>query len=226
MLPDHVNIILLSATVPNTKEFADWVGRTKKKDIYVVATPYRPVPLQHYLWAGRDLHMIVNSKGQWQGDGYKAATEATRRKQDKEREASGLPPVQRTGGRGGAPTKARDLPTGRSAPFTKIGAGRNHSNRGGGQGGAAPSAVATRGGRGGFGAPGGTGRFQLDQNVWTQLVNYLKKHTLLPVVNFVFSKKRCEEYAQTLSSMDLCDAKEKSEVHLTWERALSRLKGV
>ena len=26
MLPEHVSIILLSATVPNTKEFADWVG--------------------------------------------------------------------------------------------------------------------------------------------------------------------------------------------------------
>jgi antiviral helicase SKI2 len=26
MLPDHVNIILLSATVPNTLEFAGWVG--------------------------------------------------------------------------------------------------------------------------------------------------------------------------------------------------------
>jgi antiviral helicase SKI2 len=26
MLPDHVNIILLSATVPNSREFADWVG--------------------------------------------------------------------------------------------------------------------------------------------------------------------------------------------------------
>ena len=26
MLPDHVNIILLSATVPNCVEFADWVG--------------------------------------------------------------------------------------------------------------------------------------------------------------------------------------------------------
>lgn len=26
MLPEHVNIILLSATIPNAKEFADWVG--------------------------------------------------------------------------------------------------------------------------------------------------------------------------------------------------------
>jgi len=42
----------------------------------------------------------------------------------------------------------------------------------------------------------------------------------------VFSKKRCEEYAGTLQNMDLCDAKEKSEVHITWERALNRLKGM
>ena len=26
MLPDHITFILLSATVPNTKEFAEWVG--------------------------------------------------------------------------------------------------------------------------------------------------------------------------------------------------------
>jgi antiviral helicase SKI2 len=31
MLPDHVNIILLSATVPNTKEFADWVGCVRSR---------------------------------------------------------------------------------------------------------------------------------------------------------------------------------------------------
>ena len=87
MLPDHVNIILLSATVPNTKEFADWVGyvnvcyfsltlwtdaltrRTKKKDIYVISTPKRPVPLEHYLYAGRDLHKIVDAQGQFLGAG-------------------------------------------------------------------------------------------------------------------------------------------------------------
>ncbi|ORX40739.1 NUC185 domain-domain-containing protein [Kockovaella imperatae] len=234
MLPEHVNIILLSATVPNTKEFADWVGRTKKKDIYVISTPMRPVPLEHFLWAGRDLHKIVDSKSRFIADGYKSATEALRRKQDKEREAAGLPPIQRTGGRGGPPTRARELPTGRAAPFTRVGGGRTHTNRGGGingapiprgGGGGGGGGGPRGGGGGGGGGPRGPRSFNLDQNVWTHLVNYLKKQNLLPVVNFVFSKKRCEEYAGSLNNMDLCDAKEKSEVHITWERALTRLKG-
>src|SRR4051812_30317357 len=36
MLPEHVNLIFLSATVPNRLEFAEWVGRTKRKNIYIV----------------------------------------------------------------------------------------------------------------------------------------------------------------------------------------------
>ncbi|KAK4685405.1 antiviral helicase SKI2, partial [Tremellales sp. Uapishka_1] len=225
MLPEHVNIILLSATVPNTKEFADWVGRTKKKEIYVISTPMRPVPLEHFLWAGKDLHKIVDSKSRFITEGYKSATEATRRKQDKEREANGLPPVQKTGGRG-MPTRggAKSLPTGRGAPFTRGGAGRSHVNRGGGINGAPIPTPPSRG-RGGGGGYGAGRSGQLDQNVWTHLIEYLRKRELLPVVNFVFSKKKCEEYAQNLGSKDLCDAKEKSEVHVTWERALTRLKG-
>jgi antiviral helicase SKI2 len=31
MLPPHVGIIMLSATVPNHMDFANWVGRTKKR---------------------------------------------------------------------------------------------------------------------------------------------------------------------------------------------------
>jgi superfamily II RNA helicase len=86
MLPDHVSIILLSATVPNTKEFADWVGsvylpqitiktdkdyrRTKKKDIYVISTAKRPVPLEHYLYAGRELWKIVDANRTFLSQGY------------------------------------------------------------------------------------------------------------------------------------------------------------
>jgi antiviral helicase SKI2 len=69
MLPDHVNLILLSATVPNTKEFASWVGRTKKKDIYVISTPKRPVPLEFHLWANKKLFKIVDANGKFQTQG-------------------------------------------------------------------------------------------------------------------------------------------------------------
>jgi antiviral helicase SKI2 len=187
----------------------------------------RPVPLEHFLWAGRAIHKIVDSKSQFLTEGYKAANEATRSKQDKEREANGLPPVQRTGGRGGVPPQsargAKALPTGRGAPFTKVGAGRTHVNRGGGVNGApVPAPNRGRGGGGGFGPQRAS--HQLDQNVWTHLVGFLNTAKLLPVVCFVFSKKRCEEYASNLSK-DLCDAKERSEIHIVWERALTRLKG-
>ncbi|EJU00146.1 antiviral helicase [Dacryopinax primogenitus] len=209
MLPEHVNIILLSATVPNTKEFADWVGRTKKKDIYVISTPKRPVPLEHYLWAGREMHKIVDAKGEFLAQGYKEAGEALRRKQDKEREAAGLPPVQRVGARGGAQrgANARGGQQGRGGPQAR-----------GGARGAAPPAR-------GRGAMPPRSFQQQDRNLYVHLVGHLRKINLLPVVVFTFSKRRCEENAQTLSNTDLCSAVEKSEVHVTIEKALTRLKG-
>ncbi|GAA6029642.1 hypothetical protein JCM8097_000981 [Rhodosporidiobolus ruineniae] len=210
MLPDHVGIILLSATVPNTKEFADWVGRTKKKDIYVISTPKRPVPLEHFLYSGKELHKIVDSKGQFLGTGRKEATEAIRRKQDKEREAAGLGPPTRGGaggGRGGA-------------------AASRGSNRGGG---VAARQVAARGAmaaqRSMGGGPLNRNNQSRDANLWIHLVGLLRKKELLPVVVFTFSKKRCEENAASMPNTDLCTAAEKSEVHVTIERSLTRLKG-
>ncbi|KAF7302996.1 ATP-dependent RNA helicase [Mycena kentingensis (nom. inval.)] len=200
MLPDHVNIILLSATVPNTKEFADWVGRTKKKDIYVISTAQRPVPLEHYLYAGRETYKIVDSSRNFVGLGYKEAGEALRRKQDKEREAAGLPPVQRVGARG-APAGQRGQQRGGRGAVTPA------RGRGGGGGGAPPRHVG------------------VDKNLYVHLVGHLRKKGLLPVVVFTFSKKRCEENAGTLNNIDLCTSVEKSEVHVAIEKALSRLKG-
>ncbi|KAI3389585.1 hypothetical protein SNEBB_009874 [Seison nebaliae] len=50
MLPDHVSIVLLSATVPNAKQLAHWIGKNKKKKIYVIYNTHRPVPLEHNLF--------------------------------------------------------------------------------------------------------------------------------------------------------------------------------
>ena len=62
MLPAHVNLILLSATVPNVMEFADWVGRTKRKRIYVTGTTNRPVPLEHNLFYNGALYTICRAE--------------------------------------------------------------------------------------------------------------------------------------------------------------------
>ncbi|KAF9975728.1 hypothetical protein BGZ73_000530 [Actinomortierella ambigua] len=107
MLPAHVTLILLSATVPNTKEFADWVGRTKKKDIYVISTPKRPVPLEHHLYANKEVYKIVDAKSTWLQLGYKGASEALKKK-DKE-----VKPQAQRGGRGGFVVQPRGGNVGR-----------------------------------------------------------------------------------------------------------------
>jgi len=63
-----------------------------------------------------------------------------------------------------------------------------------------------------------------DKNIWIHLVHHLRKEKLLPVVIFVFSKRRCEENAAVLTNIDLCSASEKSEVHVVVEKSIARLK--
>lgn len=138
---------------------------------------------------------------------YKDAREALRRKQDKEREAAGLPPVRHIGARGAAAGQRGQ----RGSPARGAGSPRG-------------STAAARGGVGRGGGPPRT--IHSDKNVYVHLLGHLKKESLLPVVIFTFSKKRCEENAGTLRNADLCTAVEKSEVHVAVERALSRLKGM
>lgn len=45
-------------------------SRTKKKDIYVISTAKRPVPLEHYLYAGRELFKIVDASRTFLFHGY------------------------------------------------------------------------------------------------------------------------------------------------------------
>lgn len=76
LLPEHVTVVLLSATVPNTIEFADWLGRTYKKKVYVVSTYKRPVPLRHYIYAGtggdsKDKRFLILDNEKWCSEGYK-----------------------------------------------------------------------------------------------------------------------------------------------------------
>lgn len=215
MLPDHVSLILLSATVPNTHEFASWVGRTKKKDIYVISTPKRPVPLEHYIWANKNIYKIVDSDKKFIEKGWKDANSALqRRDQPKSAEpaSNSRGGSNQRGGRGGANQRGGNNQRGGRG-------GNNQRGRGG-----PPRASHNPGHMGRAGRVGGFTSAAQDKNLWVHLVQFLKKNTLLPACIFVFSKKRCEENADALTNQDFSTAQEKSHIHMIIEKSLARLK--
>ncbi|RUS89106.1 hypothetical protein EGW08_003114 [Elysia chlorotica] len=170
MLPQHVNVILLSATVPNTMEFAAWVGRTKRKKIYVVNTLKRPVPLEHYLYVGNstktcnELFLLQDAKGNFLTTGYNKALEAKKERASKSSQNFGA-----KGTRPGNPIQ--------------------------------------------------------DKNTWLSVIEMLKRKDKLPAVAFTFSKRKIEENAINLQSVDLTTASEKSEIHVFFHKCMDRLKG-
>lgn len=193
MLPDHVKYILLSATVPNTFEFANWVGRTKQKDIYVISTPKRPVPLEVFVWAKNDLYKAISAQSVFSETEFKKHKEAL------------------VGNAKAGP------------PNTTMGSGLRRGPGGAARGGNRGGGQANRG-RGNLQPRGGFQRDGPNKQTWVNLVQFLNQKKLLPAVVFVFSKKRCEDYADTLSSVNFCTAKERSEVHMFIDRAVARLK--
>ena len=44
--------------------------RTKEKDIFVIKTSKRPVPLEHFLYGDGELYKIVDEKNNWLSQGY------------------------------------------------------------------------------------------------------------------------------------------------------------
>ncbi|XVF26370.1 hypothetical protein REPUB_Repub14bG0010100 [Reevesia pubescens] len=78
MAPKNSRFVFLSATVPNAKEFADWVAKVHQQPCHIVYTDYRPTPLQHYIFpAGGDgLFLVVDEKGKFREDSFQKALNA------------------------------------------------------------------------------------------------------------------------------------------------------
>ena len=60
--------------------------------------------------------------------------------------------------------------------------------------------------------------------MYLSVVEMLRKKDQLPVVAFTFSKKRCDDNASSLGSLDLTTSSEKSEIHVFVRKCLERLK--
>nr|XP_016479404.1 PREDICTED: DExH-box ATP-dependent RNA helicase DExH9-like [Nicotiana tabacum] len=78
MAPKNSRFVFLSATVPNAKEFADWVAKVHQQPCHIVYTNYRPTPLQHYIFpsGGDGLYLVVDEKGKFREDSFQKALNA------------------------------------------------------------------------------------------------------------------------------------------------------
>jgi antiviral helicase SKI2 len=175
LLPSYVTLIFLSATTPNTFEFSDWIGRTKRKPVFVVRTDHRPVPLSHFLWAGSKLHKVKEGDTGFLEKGYQAASMSL----DKTKETAG---------------------DGKRKTGLSAASGR--------------------------GAPSMAWQSQGSKSQWMSLIRFLWKEELTPTVVFTFSKKKCEEVANMLNSLDLTTSKERSAVRTFAFQTVSRLSPV
>ncbi|WOL15539.1 DExH-box ATP-dependent RNA helicase DExH11 [Canna indica] len=206
MLPRHVNIILLSATVPNTIEFADWIGRTKQKKIRVTGTTKRPVPLEHCLFYSGELYKICENDA-FLHQGFKAVKDIYKKKKS-----------SAVGGHSG---------TKHGAPFSQGGSHSRQidsSTRGRSQKHSGHQITHNSSGTSGT-SQNNSGLRRSESSLWLLLINKLSKNSLLPVVIFCFSKNRVDKSADNMTGTDLTTSSEKSEIRVFCDRAFSRLKG-
>lgn len=169
MLPQAVRIVMLSATVPNAEDFAEWVGRTKGAKIHVIKTLKRPVPLRHCLYTGnssktsnqlftiaynRGLDMVENPEG------FKEANSLIKDRLSRQ-------------------VRQPDYNT----------------------------------------------QLKQDRTIWKSLVDSLNKEEKLPLIGFVFSRKKCDELSEMMANMIcLTTSSERGSIHSFFTKSVARLK--
>lgn len=174
LLPPTVQLILLSATLPNAMELADWLGRTRSQPIWVITTPHRPVPLEHYFLPVPQTSTplpLVALPGTTPSFGITDNLSITSGNSSK---ATGNIPTAN-----GKTTqeKAKNHQVKSSMPLTKaISSGKLPATKGQSLGSFVPSHIRS-------------------------VLNFVQKSSLLPAIVFIFSRKRCEEALRYLVNM-------------------------
>ncbi|XP_055831950.1 DExH-box ATP-dependent RNA helicase DExH11 isoform X4 [Solanum dulcamara] len=197
--------------VPNTIEFADWIGRTKQKQIRVTGTTKRPVPLEHCLFYSGELYKVCENE-KFLPHGFKAAKDVHKKKTTSSvsggtslRPGSSTAADKGRGQRRDSTSQAKQHKHSGPQKFGNFGAGWGMQSTGPGQ-----NVMGFR---------------RSEASLWLTLINKLLKKSLLPVVIFCFSKNRCDKSADNIPGTDLTSSSEKSEIRIFCDKAFSRLKG-
>ncbi|KAI9306137.1 rRNA-processing arch domain-containing protein [Cunninghamella echinulata] len=83
LLPHAVRYVFLSATIPNSMEFAEWICKIHEQPCHVVYTDFRPTPLQHFLFpsGSEGIYLVVDEKSNFREENFQRAIAALTEKQ-------------------------------------------------------------------------------------------------------------------------------------------------
>lgn len=83
LMPPKINMVFLSATIPNDTDIARWIGRTKNATVYVERHTTRPVPLVHSVFAANQVSVLKQPQKNFDSLAYKRVKDKFEGKQSK-----------------------------------------------------------------------------------------------------------------------------------------------
>ncbi|KAM7542974.1 hypothetical protein Aperf_G00000015638 [Anoplocephala perfoliata] len=245
LLPQYVILVLLSATLPNAMEFADWLGRIRGgTTIHVCQTNERPVPLEHYLYTGCDsatrenTYLIVDKSGHFCREAVSIASarfaplslphSALGLILTLQLDVVGYFEAKQSLTKPKKVKKKADVSDTITSPPDEEEIARKEAKK-------KPKSQYTGGktdapGRRNYMPKGDSEAYNRNTKaattVWLGLIRMLREHELMPVIVFCFSRARINNLVQCLDSVDLLNKLEKHEVTVFLRSAVgSRLKG-
>eukprot|EP00920_Eleutheroschizon_duboscqi_P017653 GHVT01042129.1.p1 GENE.GHVT01042129.1~~GHVT01042129.1.p1 ORF type:complete len:1092 (-),score=273.96 GHVT01042129.1:330-3425(-) len=206
MLASSVTLVMLSATIPNYLDFADWIGRTKGREVFAMFTKQRPTPLHHYLYIHQKKFLLMDAKSNFNGQAYNDMYKFIREKLAAN-SSSKTPNAKAGRGRG---TDAAAGARGRGAA----------GGRGAARGRGAPASSAAKFVNADAKAKTETHRLQA-------LLREMEKESGLPAVVFCFSRRKVEQLPRGMPKLDLVTSgSSRSKIHLFVKQALGSLSEV
>ena len=197
LLPPGINLIMLSATIPNYMEFAKWVGSIKKTTVYVEITLKRVVPLKHQIYIdSQNVYEVKSIDGEVFDYNIRKALEHLKEiNEGKYKKNYGT-------------RKADEQQMKNSIKYFMDKKEKYYKKK-----------FVNKFKKGKFDQ--NEIRITKMHHKLTEMVEYLQKKNLCPAVIFVFSIRRITEYTRMLSSKNLLNEQEKNKIIKFYNEVIS-----
>jgi superfamily II RNA helicase len=70
LLSQDIQLVLLSATIDRVNEFAKWIQSIKTKQVSLICTDRRIIPLSHFIFVGEELYEILDNRDTFYEETY------------------------------------------------------------------------------------------------------------------------------------------------------------